>query len=75
MLHQISPVPQWNMCLNLLLDPTISEIESNGPEEFFIKRSGKRIHLQDIKFSDIESYTEGIRKGLVPYVRSIHDFD
>jgi pilus assembly protein CpaF len=75
MLHQISPVPQWNMCLNLLLDPTISEIESNGPSEFFIKRSGKRIKLEDIKFPDIESYTEGIKTGLVPYTRSVHDFD
>jgi pilus assembly protein CpaF len=63
------------MCLNLLLDPSISEIESNGPSEFFIKRSGKRIRLEDIVFPDDRSYVEGIRHGLVPHVRSIHDFD
>lgn len=74
-MQSISSVPQWNVCLNLLLDDSISEIESNGPDEFFVKRQGKRIKLQDISFPDIESYIEGIRHGLVPHVRSIHDFD
>jgi pilus assembly protein CpaF len=74
-LQRISSIEQWNICLNLLLDDSISEVESNGPSEFFIKRQGKRIKLDDISFPSIKSYTEGIKEGLVPHVRSIHDFD
>lgn len=73
--HQISSVEAWNLCLNLLLDPTISEVESNGPSEFFVKRAGKRIKLEEISFPDDESYLEGIKEGLVPHLRSIHEFD
>lgn len=74
-MEQISSIEQWNVCLNLLLDDSISEVESNGPDEFFVKRQGQRIKLDNISFPDVESYTEGIREGLVPHVRSIHDFD
>lgn len=75
MIHQISAVDGWNKCLNLLLDPSISEIEANGPSEFFVKRAGKRIKLEDITFPTEKSYVEGIRDGLVPHVKTIHDFD
>lgn len=73
-MHKISDVPEWNLCFNLLLDPSISEIEANGPDQFFIKKSGKRIKLDNIKLESEERYIEGIERGLVPFVRTFEEF-
>lgn len=68
--YDISPVAEWNFCLNLLLDPDVSEIEANGPHSFFMKKKGKRIPLPDVQARDPEAYMRGIEKGLVPHVHS-----
>lgn len=72
MLYKITDTPEWNIILNLLLDPTVSEVQANNPEGFFIKKSGKRIHLEDLKLDSEERYFHGIEKGLVPFVKSMN---
>lgn len=74
-LANISQHPAWNYCLNLLLDDSISEVESNGPNEFFIKRNGKRIHLSNITFDSDEEYAASIESGLVPHMISHVPFE
>lgn len=68
--YDIADSPEWNKCLNLLLDDDYSEIEANGPDEFFTKKKGKRVKIDDIKLGTLERYVEGIKKGLVPHVHS-----
>lgn len=70
----ITDVPEWNACLNLLLDPTISEVQSNGPSEFFIKKGGKRMRLEGISTESDQAYSDGIRDGLVPFVKTFDEF-
>lgn len=67
--------PEWEACRKLLLDPNISEIETNGPNDFFIKKSGKRLHLDGVKLNDDKRYLDGIEFGLVPFVKQISPFD
>lgn len=71
----------WNMCLNLLLDPSVSEVEANGPDQFFIKKNGESIHVEDIKLPDEDAYYEDLIQGLInetyegkPLVRSAEPF-
>lgn len=73
--HAISDDPIWNLCLNLLSDDSVSEIEANGPNAFFYKRNGKRLQLDiSINESDdkkaIEAYHNSIKAGLVKHVHS-----
>lgn len=70
----ISEVPEWNKCLNLLVEDDYSEIEANGPNEFFAKKKGKRIPLEGIALESLERYSDGIKKGLVPHVHSAWPF-
>ncbi len=74
-LLQISDDPMWNYCLNILVDDSISEVEANGPDLFFIKRSGRRIHLTNVAFPDGESYVKSIKDGLVPHISSHLEFE
>lgn len=67
---RISNVDQWNVCLNLLLDPSVSEIVANGPEEFFVTRSNQRMRISEVAFSSREEYSQSIEKGLIPHIRS-----
>lgn len=69
-MHQLSNAPEWNLCLNLLLDPAVSEIQSNGPGQFFIKRNGQRQHIEKIRHDSNESYLQGIENGLIPFIHS-----
>lgn len=73
--QRISDDPKWNYCLNLLLDDSISEVEANGPNEFFIKKSGRRIHLTNVKFDSNEEYIDSIETGLVPHMVSHVPFE
>lgn len=68
--YDITDNAEWNKCLNLLLDDDYSEIEANGPNDFFAKRKGKRIKLEGIELGTLARYTDGIKKGLVPLVHS-----
>lgn len=65
----------WGLCLRLLQSPDVSEVEANGPNEFFLKKSGKRIQIKEIQLNDDEEYFSGIEKGLVPHVRQIIPFE
>jgi len=71
----ISNVPEWNYCLNLLVHDDFSEIQVNGPNEFFTKQKGKRVHLEDIKLETAERLISGIKNGLIPHVVSHEEFD
>lgn len=73
-MHKISDDPEWNVCLNLLLDPDVSEIVSNGPDEFFVTKNGKRMRL-DIRLSGAEKYDDSIRYGLLPHIKSDIPYD
>lgn len=72
-LENITNVPEWNYCFNLLLDPDVSEIETNGPNEFFMKKKGQRIKVE-IGTKSEEAYFDGIENGLVPFVKSSNYF-
>lgn len=67
-LFSISKDPAWNLALNYLLDDSVSEVQSNGPGDFFLKKSGKRMHISSIDFDSEESYAESIEIGLVPHI-------
>lgn len=69
-MYDISSSREWNVCLNLLLDPDVSEIEANGPDLFFMKKKGKRIKIEGLSARDEAEYMKGIRSGLVPHVHS-----
>lgn len=72
--YDISDSTEWNQCLNLLLDDDYSEIEANGPKDFYTKKKGKRIKIEEIQLDSPELYLEGIRRGLVPHVHSAWPF-
>jgi pilus assembly protein CpaF len=69
-MYRISKSDEWNYCLNLMLDDSVSEIESNGPGQFFMKKSGQRVQITDIPFSEDDDYVKNIEVGLVPHVKS-----
>lgn len=72
--YDITENPEWNKCLNLLLDDDYSEIEANGPDLFFTKKKGKRIPIEGINLGSLERYMQGIKEGLVPQVKSAWPF-
>jgi pilus assembly protein CpaF len=74
-LHRISDHPAWNLALNILLDDSISEIESNGPDQFYAKKSGKRMHIAAIDLENDEAYAESVVTGLVPHIVTFIPFD
>jgi len=71
----ISEDPAWNLCLNLLLDDSISEVESNGFNQFFVKRSGRRVHLNTLNLGSPENYLRSIEQGLIPHIDSHIPFE
>lgn len=73
-MQNISENPAWNICLNLLLDPGISEIKSNGPGQYYMKRNGKRLKIDNIPAETEASYLEGVERGLIPHVNSIYEY-
>lgn len=73
-LHPISRDVAWNLALNLLLDDSISEVESNGPDQFYIKRSGRRMHISTIDLVTDEAYAKSIEVGLVPHIVTWEEF-
>ena len=68
-MYSISKVSEWNCCFNLLLEADVSEIESNGPGQFFLKRNGQRSQI-NIGRSSESDYARGIEEGLIPFVKS-----
>lgn len=66
---------EWKKCFKELLDPAVSEIEANGPDQFFLKRSGKREKITlGFKLSD-EEYLNNIEESLVPFVNTFSTWD
>lgn len=74
-LYNISKDPDWNIALNALLDPSVSEIMANGPGSFFLKRRGRREKIDGIYESSIREYTESVERGLIPLVQSNFDYE
>lgn len=70
----LSKAKEWDLCFQLLLDPRVSEIESNGPDGFFLMKSGKRLPIK-IELPNDEVYMDGIENGLVPFVKSLNTFN
>ena len=69
----ISQAPEWDHIFTLLLDPAVSEVQSNGPNLFFIKKNGVRIRVE-VPFQEAEGYISGIERGLAPFVESANAF-
>lgn len=65
---------EWSICFRHLEDPSVSEIEANGPDLFFMKKSGKRIRL-DIALRSEEEYLQGIEQSLVPQIRDVVQYE
>lgn len=74
-LYNISADPAWNLALNLLLDDSISEVETNGPDQFYLKKSGKRMHIAAINLETDEAYAKSVEVGLVPHVVTWEPFE
>lgn len=72
-MYSISKSEEWNKCLNLLLDPEVSEIAANGPNSFFYVKNGQRINM-NINLRSEEEFIQGIQEGLVPHVRTSREF-
>lgn len=72
--YRVPKRAEWAQCLRLLEDPQVSEIQSNGPSSFFMKRAGQRSQL-DIALPSLEDYSRGVAEGLVPFVRAFTPFD
>lgn len=70
----ISPIPNWNACFNLLLDPEVSEIESNGPGQYFMKKGGARLPVENLPSESSDQYLKGVEQGLIPLVKSIYEY-
>lgn len=66
--------PEWKECFKALSDPTVSEIETNGKDSFFMKQSGKRKKLP-INLGNDKEYVDGIRSSLVPFVRNFNEWN
>lgn len=64
----------WTKIFRLLKDDSISEMQANGPNSFFIKRNGKREQV-DINYGNAENYFRGIEASLVPKIRAIMPWD
>ena len=71
---QVAITPEWNECFRWLSDPTVSEIEANGKNLFFIKKSGKR-HQLKISLETEEDYIQGIQQSLIPFVKNFNTWD
>lgn len=69
-LEHISDHPVWNYCFNLLLDSSISEVEANGRESFFINQGGNRRKLEQVRLRSDEEYLKSIEVGLIPHITS-----
>jgi len=74
-MYTITQVPEWNMCLNVLLDPTVSELQINGPDEIFFKKDGQRIKFPNASFASESRYIESLDEGLIPFIRSTIPFE
>lgn len=74
-LEHISDHPVWNYCFNLLLDSSISEVEANGRDSFFINKGGNRLKLKQVKMGSDEEYLKSIEVGLIPHITSHVPFD
>lgn len=59
----------WAYCFEQLARDDVSELQANGPQEFFIKVAGKRVRL-DLSYESDEAYAEALERELVPVVRS-----
>lgn len=65
---------QWARLFKILADDSVSELEANGIDEFFIKQKGKRKKV-NVSYPDVASYVEGIETSLVPNVDVIFDWN
>lgn len=63
----ITENPIWNRVFNEMARDGVSELTSNGPNQFFINVHGVRKEIIFPKMSD-RAYDESIEQGLVPFV-------
>lgn len=66
--------PEWRTCFEQLLDSSVSEVETNGPGEFFIKRRGQREKLP-INVGSDEAYIQGIEQSLIPLIHTFASWE
>lgn len=64
----------WSSIFRILRDDSVSEVQANGPNEFFIKRAGRRERL-NVNYGDKENYFIGIEESLVPNMESITNWN
>lgn len=74
-LYDIAPGSQWNRIYNLMLDPAVSEVEVNTPTGVFIKKSGKRIHVEDIFWTSEKDYLDSIKPDVLPLLTGVDTED
>lgn len=73
-MYKITDVNEWNACFNILLDPEVSEIASNGPDSFFVVKNGNRTKL-NLDVGTEKRYSEGVEKGLIPSVTTSRPYN
>lgn len=67
-----SPKAVWDECFNLLADPSVTELQANGPKGFFVKRNGRREPFA-LTLPNDEEYTNSVLLGLLPHIKNINE--
>ena len=67
-----SPKAVWDECFNLLADPSVTELQANGPKGFFVKRNGRREPFA-LTLPNDEEYTNSVLLGLLPRIKNINE--
>ncbi len=71
----ISPSDEWDRCLSIMADPSVSEITANGPDAYFLRRRGRLERVPGVASANEKNYVAGVRDGLAPLVDSLSPWD
>ena len=63
----------WNSIFKKMSEDSVSELTVNGPDSFFVTRSGVRERL-DVTRMNSKEYYKSIELGLAPFIRSSMSF-
>src|SRR5699024_12542704 len=74
-LYDIATGSQLNRIYNLMLDPAVSEVEVNTPTGVFIKKRGKRIHIEDSFWTSENDYLNSIKPDVLPLLSGVNTDD
>lgn len=71
---RVSQSPVWDEIFKIMAEDRVSEVQANGPDDFFLKAKGQRERI-NLSAGSEEDYMESVRIGLAPFVMSLNEFD